>query len=1397
MKILLALLFTTSLVIANEQNHGNADNKIDTTTAGIKLLHRDNRFTTYRTGQHLDQIQNQESSNGLSTNISGATNSYIDQRHMNSTRLPNFPSTDTLTNGSLNLNTNQGQINSPLINGDYRINVNPELVNNSFLQTAITINNNHDETSRLIAVRNLTELENNSYEIANSIKNAYRLNPTENPWDHLALSGRCNRILALTIANKDLLEDALSEHYLPTTNYNILTQPIKHRIQNTLRSLKASSNYASLFEQEGHPFPSLDLLEENENFRNAFVQKCSELEHDHILNVGRNIGEDIINQNNRDEINDNENNENDTLLNPNDSSCPNNGKCYWQTQRDGETCGMFNCIGNGDAIEAGVGSDFQDIATRILLQGNTFTERGDDTFCDKCFEEAAENKDSYQQKKDEIKDKIDENLAKKLIKKSFYNLSDTFETIADTSAERNREDFNIGNCGEQLNALRNYNCRAGNSVENSVYQERLAHALSEMGIEANADLNAVGNLFLNKSIKTGANKCTRNDYALKKKLDWMSSNNKDVRDSFQLIMDDLLNTDEIHQEMAEYCENNSLFNILQGRTMSEYLANKVTARLIKEITNDTQLMQTLRGESDKDNAFEILCRNSSSSILKNLHCNDPNNQNQENYKYEFLSRILAPAELDDNINLANIATTSNLFRADVGMTGFTMGMTAAGIGIASFAASSNVRDLPVQLNNSDPLVKTYKNTIQRILDESQRYNPDIKANLTDRTSMCQSFAKSKEDGNKLSNILQEKFNGSVQQLNQRLCSESVGKIRHALCSKGEQRSYTPKDYKDALDEVRGQEEDILDNNLPFNSLTCHNNQDLMNTNETVSLVNLSQPQTLQGSDAERFDANPDFYNDSEENDFNTFLQHAPTCTENQIQSIKADLNVLTDDDTFIININEETIDQEKANRIARNKYKNRQRRDENNFIRQDVLPNIDKIRKSIDGDITVAKILNSDDKNIQNITSEYNRIREKFIDNREKFIKDESQNFMANNDRVREKSDMYSQEMTELFNKDPELFKEKSLAQKADQLLKENGFNTVNNDLLSETQTNSNSQNINVNQTNLGALNQTLGNQSQTGTTNLLSGLGNNGVNRAPANTDPLEDCDEACLSRLRERILNRESNEPRDNAGEALSAGLNQNGLSDSVLEQFTDMMKGNNNSDQLSSIQNSYQGLLEKTEEIEEMLEESPREVQEVVVPKAFDNNFVFNTRNSIQPEFYSREEIQPKAASFAPTYEIEQNPRRVSFMDYQRERRESNTNFNTVQRQMNTSIDQAFLTTTSSRILDDNYIDAYIDHVDQSNGSIDHLVVFEDGVPAKIRVPDPQNSGQYVLRTIPQSLREKILNQVENDEVESYSLYNMVNFEQSLSDFITTVEAENENIVSLGGLNQILNNIDQTQN
>ena len=313
----------------------------------------------------------------------------------------------------------------------------------------------------------------------------------------------------------------------------------------------------------------------------------------------------------------------------------------------------------------------------------------------------------------------------------------------------------------------------------------------------------------------------------------------------------------------------------------------------------------------------------------------------------------------------------------------------------------------------------------------------------------------------------------------------------------------------------------------------------------------------------------------------------------------------------------------------------------------------------------------------------------------------------------------------------------------------------------------------------------------------------NNASNgRSPANFQNTPICDDACLREtLAKQRLGKNSSEEEKNKMASKLGLKNPSETPEDMKKMLEDVLEGKLNEKELDELKAENEKLREEMAKIKADMAKKPVKVidqngvdrsKEIKRPES-NPALVLNPRNNHATEYRSRSSMQEKAEQFSPDY-TPSAPERVSIADYRSKRREAAKVPVDEVKNYNAEMDQTFLRSNSNSPVDDIFVKKYVSHVSKEAGSIEHLIVFENGVPAKIRVPDPKRPGSYVEHPLKGEIAEEILGQVERQEVQSFALYNMVSFGDSLSEFMQKLDTEASNITSLRSLNTRLKKLEE---
>ena len=309
-----------------------------------------------------------------------------------------------------------------------------------------------------------------------------------------------------------------------------------------------------------------------------------------------------------------------------------------------------------------------------------------------------------------------------------------------------------------------------------------------------------------------------------------------------------------------------------------------------------------------------------------------------------------------------------------------------------------------------------------------------------------------------------------------------------------------------------------------------------------------------------------------------------------------------------------------------------------------------------------------------------------------------------------------------------------------------------------------------------------------------------NPVYRAPASIREVsgkEECDKECL---KEMISAQMSSGQADQA--ANKAGLkNYASSSEDVRSAFEDVLEGKLEQRDLERLRKDNEKLREEIVQIRKQLQNENGKTLKILDAKgkahkesfpspATQKGLVFNPRNKSVNEFVDAGYYAGRQAEYSPQFDGNVGAKKISFGNYSSERRAAAAKLGADKvKSFNADIDKSFLRSHENSTVDDKFVQEYVDHVDKNSGSIEHLVIFRNGIPAMIRVPDPSNPGKFVEHPVKGKLAKEILARVEQDEVESYALYSMVSFGQTLSQFMESVQEESTNLTTLASLNQKL--------
>lgn len=263
----------------------------------------------------------------------------------------------------------------------------------------------------------------------------------------------------------------------------------------------------------------------------------------------------------------------------------------------------------------------------------------------------------------------------------------------------------------------------------------------------------------------------------------------------------------------------------------------------------------------------------------------------------------------------------------------------------------------------------------------------------------------------------------------------------------------------------------------------------------------------------------------------------------------------------------------------------------------------------------------------------------------------------------------------------------------------------------------------------------------------------------------------------------------------------------SQDLKKVFEDVLKGDSEDQKLANLKEDNDKLRQEMVEIKKSIASGQKPVKVLDIngkdrsgifrAPAKASSVVFNPRNHEENEFRSRGYFADRMEEFSPSFNSSGSKERVSLGSYSESRRSAVAKTKVAETgAYNADIDKTFLQANPVKVVDESFIEKYVEHVDRNAGSIEHLVVFKNGKPAIIRVPDPERPGNYIEHPLKGDMVGKILQKVEEDEVESFSIYNMVSFGESLEEFMSGLNNEAANIATLDTLNKRLEKLRMMQ-
>jgi len=1113
----------------------------------------------------------------------------------------------------------------------------------------------------------------------------------------------CTNLLNESLRDKSSASEALyyNENFSSTADLKVL--------QAILTDITTDANCTSNFE-------CLDKVSQNNNLKELFKLHCHQEAHHDITRRGVDISasrvidataSEVTYTDATDSLPDTEHTDH---TNSGQLKCHNSDECFWQnTDSMQKQCNLFKCNIVGDkTFEAN--QDFQNIASNILLSDKDFNLKGDESFCNDCFEKAVTDPDRFHEKKEKAISDIKNIIAGRNASRELMNLSKVFETMSDLNAINPETENKIDYCLDELSSLNTNQC---DEISDESYQLRLKNITKMIPGINNFSPNDIIQSLAKNNKRIGQNNCTREDYALYKNNQWETRDNDKSRDSFKYTLE-LLGESKTKEQLDTYCSNSS-----NGKSLTRFLSNLVAQRRIDNIMQSPEAINSILNVDESSKIVEELCLSSTDPVFKKITCPSENEDKINDFFTESLSETMIKTRILYAKKRENyIQSITDFSKNDLAH---------------SFRSSTqNLRQtLLKQASFLQNLKSVYSDAFKNSFDIPTRYNSNLAESLGSKTSFCEKYDKSKQTNASLYETLMAPKK-DISKSNKRLCLDAVSKIKSQLCNKDitYKNDYNEDQFQEAKKDLIKQKPEH--EQFIINSVSCSEGGK-RHTNPPIKPVMNNTP-WLETSDTQRMIESPDLYKSSNYESFKN----------------RFDYNAFRETPANIRNCNES--------------WRATQRRTFNTNSARTVFKDYASITEAIEM---------TDKEN--RIAYDQNNAREVFKDyvtnNYKDYSSDTGIPFYGNKD--------FLNNFVKEYNQYPKYDANNTASFSQDQL----------NSNLAQVSDKSNSTEVTSNSTG-----STLNNN--TNASNLLGQINKvnintpNSFNNTTSNTRSVasiqDNCNNECIEKVQSELNKRSL------SSQEKSSLFRDNGLlksipsNDDLISTLTKTLNNTDTSKEIDQLRSAQDELLKRTKEIRTKVQSSTS-----INPTDISNSsFIYNARNNTQAQFIPRETLSAKEDQFSPTYSVQSNPVRTSFKSYREQRRESAKDFNESKKRINSEIDQEFLMLNTSQTVDDIYMKEYIDFVENKNGSIEHLVVFKDGKPFEIRLPDPKNQGQFITKRISKSLEEKILSQVRLNESESYTIYNMLSFGESLNEFISNVENEDSDIISLMNLNKSLN-------
>lgn len=248
------------------------------------------------------------------------------------------------------------------------------------------------------------------------------------------------------------------------------------------------------------------------------------------------------------------------------------------------------------------------------------------------------------------------------------------------------------------------------------------------------------------------------------------------------------------------------------------------------------------------------------------------------------------------------------------------------------------------------------------------------------------------------------------------------------------------------------------------------------------------------------------------------------------------------------------------------------------------------------------------------------------------------------------------------------------------------------------------------------------------------------------------------------------------------------------SIVDQITKAQSSEDIEEVKRELQNQRKKSDEQMKRIEELTKALNDKDLKVIDSKGQDrSNIVRNPSSNpnvvydpFKENYSSRTNYEATKSFYAPDFKNSPSAKNISFPKYTEERRENSNKLNSAQlKSYNYDIDQGFLRSHSNKPVDDNYVKEYVAYVGKNKGSIDHLVVYKNGEPSMIKVPDPKNPKKFILKPIDDDLKKEIMVKARTDEFKSFVMFAELFLGQSAEEVISSQKDQHKALINYESL------------